>query len=357
MLASLRKAESLAQALNDGRRLARVWAHMVSCFWWMGDLESAVERGRRALATATDLGDLGLEILARARLAMAYVSLGSYQQAIDVGRPCTEALSGNLARDRFGMAALPAVMVRGYLAVSLASLGDFIAASAVSEEALQIVTAADHHYSRALARFPAGGWRALQGNFGQAITALELSLEACRRECFYVLSTVAAFLGGAYASVGRLSEGIALLQESVQRETVIEFTVHRPASLAFLAEAYLVAERPEEALPTAYRALALSRECRQQGFEAHALYILGEIQARQAADKARAEEFYSQALAFAETLGMRPLVAHCHLGLGKLYRRTGRREQAQEHISTATTMYREMDMRFYLEQAEAEMGA
>jgi hypothetical protein len=38
------------------------------------------------------------------------------------------------------------------------------------------------------------------------------------------------------------------------------------------------------------------------------------------------------------------LVAHCHLGLGKLYRRTGKREQAQEHFTTATTMYREMGM-------------
>ena len=54
---------------------------------------------------------------------------------------------------------------------------------------------------------------------------------------------------------------------------------------------------------------------------------------------------------------MRPLVAHCHLGLGKLYRRTGKREQAQEHLTTATTMYREMDMRFWLEKAEAELGA
>ena len=54
---------------------------------------------------------------------------------------------------------------------------------------------------------------------------------------------------------------------------------------------------------------------------------------------------------------MRPLVAHCHLGFGKLYRRTGQHAQAQEHLTTATTMYREMDMRFYLEQAEAEMGA
>ena len=50
------------------------------------------------------------------------------------------------------------------------------------------------------------------------------------------------------------------------------------------------------------------------------------------------------------------LLAHCRLGLGKLCRRTGKREQAQEHLTTATTMYREMDMRFWLEQAEAEMG-
>ena len=52
---------------------------------------------------------------------------------------------------------------------------------------------------------------------------------------------------------------------------------------------------------------------------------------------------------------MRPLVADCHLGLGQLYRRTGKHEQAQEHFAAATTMYREMDMRFWLEQAEAEI--
>ena len=68
----------------------------------------------------------------------------------------------------------------------------------------------------------------------------------------------------------------------------------------------------------------------------------------------RAEAHYREALALAEPRGMRPLVAHCHLGLGKLYRRTGKRREAQEHLTTATTMYREMDMRFWLEQAEAE---
>jgi hypothetical protein len=65
---------------------------------------------------------------------------------------------------------------------------------------------------------------------------------------------------------------------------------------------------------------------------------------------------YRQALALAEPRGMRPLVAHCYLGLGKLYLRTDRREQAQEHLTTASAMYREMDMRFWLEKAEAELN-
>jgi hypothetical protein len=66
---------------------------------------------------------------------------------------------------------------------------------------------------------------------------------------------------------------------------------------------------------------------------------------------------YGSALALANDLGMRPLVAHCHLGLGRLYRRTGKREQAQEHLTTATTMYREMGMTYWLEKAEAECGS
>ena len=68
-----------------------------------------------------------------------------------------------------------------------------------------------------------------------------------------------------------------------------------------------------------------------------------------------ADGHYRDARALADELGMRPLVAHCHLGLGKLYRRTGNREQAREHLTTASTMYREMDMRFWLEQVEAEL--
>src|SRR5215470_15479612 len=68
----------------------------------------------------------------------------------------------------------------------------------------------------------------------------------------------------------------------------------------------------------------------------------------------RQSYFLSEALSLGSELAMRPLVAHCHLGLGKLYRRTGKRQEAREQLATATTMYREMGMMYWLEQA-AEM--
>jgi sugar phosphate isomerase/epimerase len=74
---------------------------------------------------------------------------------------------------------------------------------------------------------------------------------------------------------------------------------------------------------------------------------------------ARAEDagtHYREAMALASELGMRPLIAHCHLGLGKHYQRTDKREQAQEHLSTATTMYGDMGMTYWLEKAEVELG-
>jgi tetratricopeptide (TPR) repeat protein len=122
----------------------------------------------------------------------------------------------------------------------------------------------------------------------------------------------------------------------------------------YLGEAYVLADRLEDALALAERALSLAREGGQRSYEASALRLVGEVTAHRDIPE-YADGHYCDALALAEELGMRPLVAHCHLGLGKLYRRTGKREQAQEHLTTATTMYRGMGMTYWLEKAEAEM--
>jgi hypothetical protein len=111
--------------------------------------------------------------------------------------------------------------------------------------------------------------------------------------------------------------------------------------------------RVQDAASCATDAVESARTRGERGFEAWALRLQAEIAlAAQPPDVSLAEERYREAKALAGSLEMRPLLAHCHFGLGKLYRRTGKREQAQEHLTTATTMYREMGMTYWLEKAE-----
>ncbi len=117
---------------------------------------------------------------------------------------------------------------------------------------------------------------------------------------------------------------------------------------------YLRAGRIDEAASLAREALELTRRLGARGSEAHVLTLRGEIASTVSGEDA--ESYYREAMVLASDLSMRPLVAHCHLGLGKLYRRTGKREQAREHLTAAVTMYREMDMPYWLEQAEVEMS-
>jgi len=133
--------------------------------------------------------------------------------------------------------------------------------------------------------------------------------------------------------------------------------MQQAAVLALLGEAYLFASRLDEASTVGNRSLTLARDRSQRGDEAVALRVLGDIVTHSdQSEAASGEAHYRNALELAEPRGMRPLVAHCHLGLGKLYHRTDQREQAREHVSTATTMYREMGMTYWLEKVEAESG-
>jgi tetratricopeptide (TPR) repeat protein len=107
----------------------------------------------------------------------------------------------------------------------------------------------------------------------------------------------------------------------------------------------------------AERALALARTHQERGNEAYALRLLAEIVARgDPAERTQAEGHYLQAFALAEELGMRPLVAHCQLGLGTLYSQMGQLEKARAALSTAIALYRAMEMTFWLPQGEAALA-
>jgi tetratricopeptide (TPR) repeat protein len=130
-----------------------------------------------------------------------------------------------------------------------------------------------------------------------------------------------------------------------------------PAFAVWWSEAMLLAGRLKEAMALARRTLDLAREHRERGNEAHALWLLGAIAARLEPPTAgQAEAHYRQALALADELGMRPLQAHCHRGLGTLYAQMGQREQARAELSAAIALYRAMHMTLWLPQTEATLA-
>ena len=148
----------------------------------------------------------------------------------------------------------------------------------------------------------------------------------------------------------RLREGEQLLERQAARGAVDQ----QGGDYHALGHVALLLGRLDEARSLGDRALKYSPS--HPGSAAHALHLLGDVATHpDRFDAERAEAHYRKALALAEPRGMRPLVAHCHLGLGTLSRRIGEREQAHEHVTTATAMYRDMDMRFWLEKAEMEM--
>ena len=128
--------------------------------------------------------------------------------------------------------------------------------------------------------------------------------------------------------------------------------------VSYLGGLYLLANRLEEAHEYAEQALQNSQAHNERGNQAWALWLLGDITMHHAPPHVeQAESHYHQALALATKLGMRPLQAHCHRGLGTLYRQTGQSEQARAELSTAIDMYRDMEMTFWLPETEAALVA
>jgi tetratricopeptide (TPR) repeat protein len=192
------------------------------------------------------------------------------------------------------------------------------------------------------------------GDFPSAAGFLERSLDLGRTWQFVdrTHTEVAASLGYTYALAGRMKESLALVASAVQAFRARQRHVAPAGFLSWVGRTYLAAGQLVEASTYAQEALACARSD-ARGLEAGTLFLTADIAAASGAENA--EGLYREALALAEPRGMRPQVAHCHFSLGKLHRRRGDREQAGECLTSATVMYREMGMTYWLEQVEAEL--
>jgi tetratricopeptide (TPR) repeat protein len=347
-----REAERLAGKLGDPHRLARASDYLCHYSRLYGRLAEAVVLGRRALAIADELDDPHLGVSASFSLGLAHSYLGDYSEAEALFRRTINAVRANrLEEDRCGLDGLPAVMAPAHLARMLAECGRYEEGAILGKKAVAVAEALDHPYSLVMACWGLGWLSNIRGAFDDAIALLERACAISRKWEFAVwLPNGLEQLGLAYACSGRLDEGVRLLEESFKGYVA---GGRRPLTTN-LGEAYLLADRPDDAMAFAEETLMLSQRGRERRMEAFALALLGGIACRRGpAPFPGAEVRYRDATTLAEALGMRPLVAHCHIGLGELHRRTGKPEQARTHLATGTAMYREMDMRFWLERAEA----
>jgi class 3 adenylate cyclase/tetratricopeptide (TPR) repeat protein len=356
----LREADALAVQLNDDQRRGRVSAALMTIHSLLGDLDEAVVTGTRALDIAARLGDLKLRIPTTSYLEQAHYYRGEYEKVVELATDALAVLPADWVYEHFGMIAPASVYARSWLVMSLAELGRFDEAIEHGAEAIRLAEATQHAYTIGLAHRAAGTLHLLKGDWAKVRALLEHGI-AVLRAGNVALSLTPALASSAWAlaQLGESSEALIRLREGEQAAERLAAKGRiqiRGWDYHALARACLLLGRLDEAHRLGESAAKLLAA--QPGAAAHGLYLLGDIATHpDRFDAESGEAKYREALTIAEMRGMRPLVAHCHLGLGRICRRTGKHQEAGELLTSATAMYRGMDMGYWEEQAVAEVAA
>jgi tetratricopeptide (TPR) repeat protein len=351
-LTLLSEAEVLARALDDRARLGWVLADMALALRITGDPDGAMAAGRQTLELAAEFGDSTLQGQASLDLGQTYYAIGDFGRAAELLRRNVDAADGQSGTPSTNVR----IFSQALLARTLGALGAFAEGRRHGEEALRLAMLEGRGAIPALVHRHLGDSYLTRGDLEHAIRVFEQGLALSRASGNRnMLPIIVAGLGYAAALQGRLAEGRALLEEAISES--ISTGARRAVFWAWLSESHRLGGHGAEALQHARQALDLARQQKDRGDEALALHQLGVVHAHaDPLDVVPAEAYYQQALALAEELGMRPLQAHCHSGLGMLYTKTGQQEQARAALSTAIDLYRAMDMTFWLPQTEAALA-
>jgi tetratricopeptide (TPR) repeat protein len=344
----LREAEAIASELGDRYRLGRVYTYLTNYFFITGDHARALDDGRRALAIAEAVDDFPLRAEANLRLGQVFCALARYPQAADILADPLGALTGDQAFARFGLPLIFAVGCRHWLIRALAELGRFEEGARHGEEAVRLADEAAHPFSQAVAYLSVGHLRLRRGDLERAVDVLERGHELARRWTIQAwVPRLAVALGSVRALMGRSKEALPLLERAVAESAGMRALRDSAWALVALGEALVLAGRPAEATAAAERALEQARALDDRGAQAWAHRLRGESALLD--DPGAAAGAFQTALALARELGMRPLMAHCLVGLGR-----GDRETGRDRLDEARRLYVELGMPFWLARASAE---
>ena len=342
----LGQAEALAEQLGDQRRLARVLNFQNGYYGLAGDPERAIEAGRRALELPVTQQDAALFAVTRYYTGVAYNRVAQYDRAATILRSGITSVHGDLKFAQFGTAAILSVMLRSHLIQSLALTGGFEEGIERALEAVEIAEQAQHTVSLIHIYSSLGFLYLLKGDFALAVPILEGALALCaEKQISIYVPLVTPRLGYAYVNSGRNEEGLRLIEESIEGSATVGRAAFRALSLTWLAEAQLLLDRLNDAHFHIQQSLDIAKQNKEPGHGALALKVYADIAAQSAPrETAQTEASYRRARELACSMGMRPLQAHCHAGLAKLYLSGGARDLARREWDAANELYRAMAM-------------
>ena len=356
---NVKRAHKLSKEVGDDKRLASAYNFLSTDFWIRGHHKKAIDLCEEALRIAKKNNHFPVIITSSFHLGIPLLYTGAYRRQVEVHREVAQKLKGDAAFERHGLATLPSVLSRAYLAWGLAELGEFEEAEKWGIEGMAIAEKGNNLFSTTWIQACLGTVYMRHGKLDSAIKTLEPALNLCRSEDLWAaFPLVAASLGHAHSLLGNPDVAIPYLEEAVQPHKSNSSVIPAGYPQTALAEAYSLKGESNRAIQTIELALDMLQKKGEHGFRAWALYYMAKILSQgEVQNLQKATASYIKAAEQAEALGMKPLLAHCHNGLGQIYTQQGQITKARSELLTAIDLYREMDISLWMAQAETSLEA
>ncbi len=318
LLEVFREAEALGTEHNETERLDVVYSFFLQYYWAKGEYDRAIGYGQRCLETGARRHDVGLEVTGHYYLGACYHAQGRFPMALEHYHTIIDTLEGPRETERFGLSGLPYSGACALAAQCLVEMGEAQRALELLRRGERVAQAANHLYSKVPLAIAHGHLLLYQGEPAATIRLLEPIVAICRENKF-VGQTMRALtiLGHGYALAGRASDAIPLLKEAIELQEGAGAFVDRAWWVRTLGEIYRRAGQLDNAETTARTALEFAQRHGETGNEAWIHALFGNI-ASDRGEVEAARRHFAEARKLADTLGMGPLVASCHVGLGRL---------------------------------------
>jgi class 3 adenylate cyclase/tetratricopeptide (TPR) repeat protein len=341
-------AELLAREIDDDARLSNVLNLLSSLHWVKNETPKAIALGEKALTLADRTGDFACQITTMLHMGIYFFTIGDYPKQIKFHQEIRKKLTGPEAFQQHGMASFPGAWSRSHLLLGMAELGKFDKIEEIGDEAIEIAEQVENVFTQVLTYSFIGMAKLRLGKVDPALSLLEKGHKLCRLSKIpFGYPFAAGSLGYAYLLANEPRRALTVLEEGTKPSN-LQGAIWIVHPITVLADTYRAVGDIALATETASRALKLAKEGEARGLEAWAMHVMAGINvAAERFDEAK--QWYLRALQQASNLSMRPLVAHCHMGLSNCNLSLGNQKETQLENKKAMEIYRSLRMTHWID--------